>query len=165
MHRAASVLAFALVACEAGERPFTVDAAPDAHIAEHVVPFETTGTTPDGPLEVRFIDASYLGGFCGSTYALALWPTNRFTDGASVNIYIPIDDELAVPPTGSLSARAHLGRDTNVSAEGTFEIVDVDLPPADTQATMHIAGRVRVDSPSWQIDFMLDFEVEQNICF
>jgi hypothetical protein len=119
-----------------------VDTVPvDAAIDESLVPFTTTGTTPAGPLDdVRFIRVGFLAGFCQAGYYATLYRTNELHDEAVVVVFIPMDETMTEPPTGTMAAEAWLGSDyTQRTDQVSFEVVQVDLPSVEP---FQIAGRV-----------------------
>ena len=173
MRRLALVL-LALVGCgspdERGGVNVMVDAAApgDATVSPidaERTPFTTTGTTPAGSLDdIRFMSVEYIGGDCPGTYYLKLYRTDALEEQAVVTFTVTIPPRATEPPTGTITASAQAG--TSTTDEVSFEIVQLDAPPADDTQTMtvRIAGRITINTPAWNVDFSVDVTTPNKIC-
>jgi hypothetical protein len=174
VRRLALVLLAALIGCgspdDGGSSETAVDAAtagdaPLDPIGAGRTPFMTTGTTPAGSLDdVRFIEYQFVGGHCPGVYYVTLYRTDAPGELPSVLFTIPIPPNAMQPPTGTIMASAQVGDDRTDQVR--FEIVQLDLPPADDaqSATLRIAGRITISMGAWNIDFTVDATTPSRIC-
>jgi hypothetical protein len=176
MWRLPVVLLAAVIGCGSprdGSSNPDVDAGTDAKVfldafvppASSRVPFTTTGTTPAGSLDdVQFIAIDFVDGGCPGTYHLLLYRTDHPSEVPVVRFDVTLPASATPPLTGTIMARAFAG--TASTDQVRFEIVQLDIPPADeTQpVTLRIAGRMALDLPPWSIDFTVDMLTSRYIC-
>jgi hypothetical protein len=126
-----------------------------------LMPFATTGTTPDGSLDdVRYLRVSYMTGFCQPGYYFDLFATAGSDPVVVVQIPHPF---MELSPT-TVAAIAWLPSDfySKRTDQARFEVVQLDTP-APSQP-LRVAGRVTVNDGAWNFDFTVDATTEQFNC-
>ena len=133
------------------------DAAPQPEYLPE--PFEITGSTPAGPLDLHYIHARYASTWCGEQYEIELSRTtlyDNFTTDPLLYIRFAMPREATEPLVGDQPATAQLTTWTHELADTSQVVFVADRVDPPMMPGGRIIGHVVVNDPGWSLDFRVD---------
>lgn len=156
-----ALLTLALAACGSSSGSSIDAGPPDAEpvVDESRIPFEASGTTPEGAFTAHYARFTWYGGDCLTGYGASFFTTNLDSDADLLRINVPVE-YMTAPTTATLPAELTTIAGNHIDV--TFEITHLDAIPAEHD--VRFAGHISANSDGWLLDTTFDQPAAGVIC-